>query len=137
MITVSQYFGLWLKHPDATAERKANASYLLSCCAKLQETAEADNVVFLDNPLTRSGVSGQTYGGFRPQECNIGAPHSAHKDGYAVDRYDPDGNIDEWCLANQLKLAECGIYIELPSATKGWSHWSVKKPASGNRVFTP
>jgi hypothetical protein len=137
MITLEQYFGPWGACDDITEERRANAAELLHACAALEYFALRDGVEFPDNPHTGSGVSGQTYGGFRPQNCTQGAPHSAHKDAIAVDRYDPDGKIDEWCMSNLMTLASCGIYIEHPDATPGWSHWSIKKPGSGNRVFRP
>ena len=123
--------------PDVTEERKANAVRLLSCVDGLERLALADGVAFPVNAVTHSGVSGSEYGGFRPQSCTIGAPHSAHKEALAVDRYDPDGAIDEWCLANLDKLEECGIYIESPDSTHGWSHWTVRAPGSGHRIFIP
>ena len=137
MITFNEYFGPWLDHPDATDERKANAVRLLSCCDSLERLAMADGVAFPVNAATDSGVSGSEYGGFRPQSCPIGAPHSAHKEALAVDRYDPLGEIDTWCLNNLDKLEQCGIYLEAPVSTKGWSHWTVRAPASGHQVFFP
>lgn len=34
-------------------------------------------------------------------------------------------------------LEQCGIFIENPNKTIGWSHWTVRAPGSGNRVFMP
>lgn len=137
MITLSQYFGPHWESPDATDERKANAERLLAMCEKLEFLALADGVEFPDNPATGSGVSGLTYGGFRPQDCPQGAPHSSHKEGLAVDRYDPAGAIDQWCLDHLDDLEACGIYIESPKHTPRWSHWQIRAPKSGNRVFIP
>ncbi len=137
MISLQQYFGKWWIHPDATEERKANAERLLAMVEKLEYLALADGVSFPDNPSTGSGVAGNTYGGFRPQDCLQGAPSSAHKQGLAVDRYDPSNAIDEWCLANLKDLEDCGIYIEAPRSTPHWSHWTIRAPHSGNRVFIP
>jgi len=137
MITLEQYFGRWINHPDATPERKANAAHLLSCVSNLEQFAVLDGVVFPENPCTECGVSGNTFGGFRPQGCPQGAPHSSHKEGMAVDRYDPKGAIDAWCMANIDKLEACGIYIEHPDSTKGWSHWTTRAPKSGHWVFLP
>ena len=137
MITIDQYFGTWTDCDDATEERKQNARLLLHACAALQFFAERDGVEFPDNPHTGCGVSGQTYGGFRPQECTQGAPHSSHKEGLAVDRYDPDGKIDAWCMSHLDLLESCGIYIEHPADTPRWSHWTTRRPGSGNRVFRP
>jgi hypothetical protein len=140
MITLSQYFGAYHDHPDATPERKANAEKLLLACANLEGIAKSDGVKFPDNPITKSGVSGEGNGGFRPQFCKTGAAHSSHKEGLAVDRYDYTGEIDKWCMLNSGdggKLEQCGIYIEHPSKTEHWSHWTIHPPASGHRVYYP
>jgi hypothetical protein len=140
MITLDHYFGPWKDHKDATEERRQNAILLLHACAALQYFAERDGVEFLDNPHTGNNVSGKTYGGFRPQDCPQGAPASSHKQGQGVDRYDPEGLIDAWCMNNSEVgglLETCGIYIEHPEATPGWSHWTTRRPRSGNRVFRP
>ncbi len=140
MITLDHYFGPWKDHKDATEERRQNAILLLHACAALQYFAERDGVEFLDNPHTGNNVSGKTYGGFRPQDCPQGAPSSSHKQGQGVDRYDPEGLIDAWCMNNSEVgglLETCGIYIENPDATPGWSHWTTRRPRSGNRVFRP
>lgn len=137
MITFDQYFSDWIAHPDATEERQANAIRLLSAVSSLERLAITDGVEFTDNPVTGSGISGEKYGGFRYQACPQGALHSSHKEALAVDRYDPTGDIDKWCLMNLDKLEQCGIYIEAPASTHGWSHWTVRAPASGHRVFIP
>jgi hypothetical protein len=137
VITLPEYFGPWRDHPDATVERVSNALRLLTAVSALESFAVMDGVEFPTNPATDSGVSGQQYGGFRPQDCTEGAMHSSHKEGLAVDRYDPTNAIDNWCMANLDKLEQCGIYIEAPEATWHWSHWTIKPPGSGHRVFIP
>ena len=140
MITVEEYFGPWKDHPDATEERRQNAILLLHACSALEYFARRDGIEFPDNPHTGSGVSGKTYGGFRPQDCPQGAPQSSHKEGLAVDRYDPEDLIDKWCMAHSEVgglVESCGIYIEAPSKTDGWSHWTTRRPKSGKRVFYP
>lgn len=137
MITLAQYAGEWIGHPDFTAVRRANAELLLEACAKLEERMVAAGVVFPINPATNSNVSGKRYGGFRPQSCTIGAWRSKHKDGLAVDRWDPNGKIDAWCMAHLDVLTECGIWIEHPEKTDTWSHWQCVPPKSGRRVFYP
>ena len=99
-----------------------------------------DGVEFLVNPKTKSQVSGETNGGFRPQDCPIGAPLSAHKNCQAVDIFDPVGKIDDWL--NNSKVAreaikELDMYFEDKSATVGWSHWQTRKTNSGRRFFLP
>lgn len=137
MITLEQYVGPHWASKDWTPERQDNAGRLLEACINLESLATADGVNFPINPKTKSGVSGETLGGFRPQSCTIGAPKSSHKEGLAVDRYDPHGDIDSWCMENQDKLESCGVYIEHPSATVGWSHWQIRPTASGHHVFYP
>jgi hypothetical protein len=137
MITIDQYVGTYANSPDWNDTRIANATNLLAVIALLEQDMTTCGVVFPDNPATTSGVSGETNGGFRPQDCPIGAPDSAHKTGQAVDRYDPDGLIDAHLMANQDKLVKYGIYIEHPDSTPGWSHWSTRAPGSGHHVFYP
>mgnify|MGYP000092967363 FL=1 len=137
MITLNQYAGIWRTSQDWTPEREQNATKLLAACCALEVEMANGGVRFPDNPTTHSGVSGQTYGGFRPQACPIGAEKSNHKQGLAVDRYDPGDLIDAWCMAHQDRLAFHGIWIEHPDATLGWSHWQSVSPRSGNRVFRP
>ncbi|EJL77370.1 hypothetical protein PMI15_04692 [Polaromonas sp. CF318] len=137
MITLNQYVGPHRNSPDWTPTREQNATKLLAACAALEVEMSDAGVAFPDNPATGSGVSGQTFGGFRPQDCPQGAANSSHKQGQAVDRYDPDGEIDAWLMANQDRLVFHGLYIEHPSATPRWSHWTTRAPGSGNRVFYP
>ena len=113
MITLDEYVGPWASSPDWTEERRANAhALLLPATWALEKIMREAGIVFRDNPTTGSGISGLRYGGFRPQDSAIGAAHSNHKEGLAVDRYDPSGEIDAWCMSNQDELARCGIWIE-------------------------
>lgn len=139
MISKKEYTGVHAKSKDLTPVVLANIDKLITACNKLEAAAVADGVEFKTNPATKSNISGQTYGGFRPQNCPQGAANSAHKTGEAVDRYDPDGAIDVWLMLpkNKKLLEELGMYFEHPSATVGWSHWSIRKPKSGNRFFYP
>jgi hypothetical protein len=137
VITLSEYVGPHRNSPDWTPARQQNATKLLAACLSLELEMAKDGVAFPINPATKSGVSGQTFGGFRPQNCPQGAPNSSHKEGMAVDRYDPHGEIDVWLMAHQNRLTANGLYIEHPSATNGWSHWTTRAPGSGNRVFYP
>ena len=95
MITGKQYFGPWLFHEDATPQRMINAGKLLERVNGLMEELELMGVKFPINPATASEVSGKTYGGFRPQNCPQGAPNSSHKEGLAVDIYDPKNEKKE------------------------------------------
>lgn len=79
--------------------------------------------------------------GFRPPEINAKTPgaalHSKHMTCQAVDLADPDGLLDDWCMDNLDKLELCELWLEHPSATKGWTHWQIVPPRSGKRVFYP
>lgn len=81
--------------------------------------------------------------GWRPPAVNAAtkgaAVRSKHMACQAIDVHDPDGLIDNWLMTPQGQdaLAKVGLWMEHPSATKGWSHWQTVPPASGNRVFYP
>lgn len=135
MITIDQYFGKW-KH-KATQEHLANAAILIDRCNALILAMEDEGVNFQINPLTDSNVGGESYGGFRPQECPIGAPKSAHKQGMAVDLYDPLNEIDKWLVAHPKVLEKVDLWFEHPDATPHWSHWSIRPPLSGRKFFMP
>jgi hypothetical protein len=95
----------------------------------------------LSLPLHANGT--HVASGWRPPEVNAAtpgaAPNSLHMTGRAIDIYDPDGDLDEWLIteAGQRTLAEIGLWMEHPAATKGWSHLQTVPPRSGRRVFYP
>ena len=135
MISLSDYFGPWIDHPDATPERKEAARAMLYKVNLFLVEAEANGVEISTNPHTETCISGQTYGGFRPQNCPQGAPHSSHKEARAVDVYDPFGDLDRWITDAWLEAA--GLYREAPDSTHGWAHLTDKAPPSGHRTFNP
>lgn len=115
---------------------ESNALTLLACVNKLLESCP----ISLDlHPVNKTHVSS----GWRPPTVNANTPNAAvnskHMTGQAVDIYDPDGDLDSWLMSSdgQRKLVELGLWMEHPSATKGWSHLQSIKPRSGNRVFFP
>ena len=134
-LSLLDYFGNWFDHEDATEERKAAASELLDRVNALLVEAEAHGVDLKINPRTHSYVSGETYGGFRPQDCPQGAPNSSHKLARAVDIYDPDNTLDAY--VTDAILTAHGLYRESPTATNRWCHLSDKAPGSGRRTFQP
>jgi len=140
MISMQDYLGPWAKSKDLTPARRANAARLLTAVNTLLMGAMQEKIPLPINPKTKSQISGETYGGFRPQDCPQGSPNSAHKEGLAVDIYDPSGAIDAWLQnspAAQKKYEELGLYFEHPSKTSGWSHWGLRRPPSGKRFFYP
>ena len=132
-----QYFGKWLKSKDVTIEIIDNAKRLCAAVNRLISVMELTGFEFKINPITGTIVGGETLGGFRPQDCPIGAPLSAHKQGLAVDLFDPDNKIDSWLIGHQKLLKDYGLYFEHPTATPRWSHWSIRKPRSGRLFFYP
>ena len=137
MITPTQYFGPHATCADRTPQIDANATLLLGRVNGLMAEMQASGVSFAVNPATACQISGTTYGGFRPMACTQGATNSAHKQGQAVDLYDPKGQIDAWLQLHPEALAHHDLYIEHPDCTNGWSHWGTRRPGSGNRIFWP
>ena len=135
MITLDQYFGPWRHHADVTPERLANAERLLVQVNAILAWAYGSGCDLPVNPATHSLVSGQTYGGFRPQDCPQGAPHSSHKEALAVDVYDPHNALDG--LIDDQMLTAYGLYREHPDDTPHWCHLTIKAPGSGRRTFKP
>ncbi len=136
-MNIAQYFGKWRFSRDSTDDRIANAELLCDSVNRLIEHMESNGVQFQTNPHTRTNISGESFGGFRPQSCAIGAPNSAHKEGMAVDIYDPDNKIDDWLISHADSLEPFGLWFEHPDSTPYWSHWSTRKPKSGKRFFKP
>lgn len=135
MISIGDYFGPHIGSQDATEDRMANAEVLLEKVNALLQAAEHNGVELDMNPKTQTLVSGTQFGGFRPQNCPQGAPHSSHKEGMAVDVYDPSGALDRW--VSDLILEKHGLYREHPADTNGWCHLTTRAPASGRRTFHP
>lgn len=79
--------------------------------------------------------------GFRSPEKNKSIPnaaaHSEHMQGNAVDIYDPDGLLDDWCMEQSEtdgELGRIGLWLEHPSSTKGWCHLQTVQFRSWNRA---
>ena len=123
-------------YPNAlTPEIVRNATHLLRKVNGLIAIMHEVNIDI--HPVTRSPISS----GWRPQEVNAATPNAAtrskHMTGDAVDLFDPDGEIDGWCMDHLDVLSEIGLWMEHPSATKGWSHLQQIPPRSGRRIFYP
>jgi len=131
MITKEQYFGKFT-HTD---EKKKSALIMLDRVNRLLHFMQSKGVKTEINPATGCEISGQTYGGFRPQDCPQGAPLSSHKQGMAVDIYDPKNEIDA-AITDAILLGH-DLYREAPEATHHWAHLSTRSPASGHRTFKP
>ena len=121
-ISVADYFGKYADHKDATPDVKANADHLLCQVNLLLEAMIADGCTPLWNPHTSNLVSGSGNGGFRPQDCPIGAPKSKHKTGHGVDIYDPYRELAKWCYAHPDGLQTLGLSMENARWTPSWLH---------------
>jgi len=146
MITVEDYFGTRINHPEATEPMKASARVLLAAVNALLAFAAAEGGYARPiNPNTKTAVSGWSGdGGFRLADSVTGSPTSAHKRAPAIDIYDPDNQLDDWISkhdvdggADNVVLRQFGLYREHPSATKGWCHLQTNRTRSGRRSFYP
>lgn len=91
--------------------------------------------------LSEFGEARGVNSGWRPPLVNAAIPRasktSLHMTGQAIDIADFDGRLDDWCLRHLDILARIGLWLESPTATKGWCHVQTIGPRSGNRVFLP
>jgi hypothetical protein len=136
-VTEYDYFGPWVDHQDATETVKYSANIFLARVNALLDIAYMDGVDFKLNHATKSYVSGQTLGGFRPQDAKQGASKSSHKEGRGIDIYDPNEDLDHWCATHAQDLRDIGLYAEVSTATPGWCHLTDRMPASGKTFFQP
>ena len=135
MIDTDDYFAGYRGHAGITTPMMDNAALLLTRVRALLEWAVTEGWVPTINQVTGTMVSGQTDGGWRPQECATGAPNSAHKQARAVDVADADGTLDG--LITDDALEDFGLYREAPESTRHWCHLTDRSPASGRRTFNP
>ena len=139
MITLQTYLrGYEQLYPsEFTPEVFQNATTTIDRVNLLIKTMQEDGVVIENHPKHGNPVSS----GWRPAAVNANvkgaAPRSKHMTAQACDLYDPEGEIDEWCFSHPEVLAAIGLWLEHPSATKGWCHLQVVPPRSGNRFFYP
>lgn len=119
---------------DLTAEQQANIQELLTKINKIRTA--------WGKPMTVTS-------GFRSKEDHIriykakGIDESKipwgswHLKGGAVDISDPKQELQAWCLANENKLAEIGLWCESFNYTNNWAHFQIQPPKSGKRFFNP
>lgn len=137
IITMADYAGIYLHHPDFTQEVKDKAIILLHKVNVLTAIAEQHGVESHVNPVTKTYISGTHDGGFRPKNCKTGALLSRHKTGEGLDKYDPKNEFDIWLVNNEPLLRGLGLWFEVSYKTNGWCHCQSVAPASGNRFFVP
>lgn len=139
MLHTKDYFmGRDVAYPDAlTPEIAAHAEETTRRINILLEVMAKDGIVVEINHRTGS----QLNSGWRPPAVNAAtagaALRSKHLRGQAADIFDPEGIIDDWCMNHLMVLEEIGLWLEHPSATKGWCHVQTEPPRSQKRVFYP
>lgn len=62
---------------------------------------------------------------------------SMHLTGGAVDIFDPNKELQQWCKANEDQLVKAQLWMEDFSATPNWAHFQITPPKSGKRWFMP
>lgn len=135
MITLSDYIGVWADNPDWTKIVSDNALELLKRVNALLTDYQIGGGKLRINPKTKTHVSGETGGGFRPLNYPVGASKSSHKVGMAVDIYDYDDNLKKWLMRHQDMLIKHDLYLENPQFTDSWVHLQTRK--TRNRLFNP
>jgi hypothetical protein len=132
MITLDDYFMGRDKHYTVTHDLAGNAQVTVDRANSLL------TYYYADHP---NAVKPRVSSGWRPPAVNAVTPGAAKKSKHmtceAIDLDDDDGLLDDWCMSNLQKFARIGLWLEHPSATKGWSHWQIVPPKSGKRVFWP
>lgn len=120
-----------------TLNMRDNAAQILQRANALIAIAHVDGVELHPRPHQASYVTS----GWRPRQVNERTPgaalHSLHMSCEAIDLHDPYGELDEWCMDHLSHLEKIGLWLEHPSATKGWCHVQTRGPKSGRRVFYP
>lgn len=129
-ITLDMYFGSFAATSQPSAETKENAITLLSRVNAL--------LAVIDLP---EAITPKVNSGWRPAWYNAtvanAAPKSKHISGQAIDVSDPEGALDDLLMESNSLLIDHGLWLEHPSATKGWAHLQCVPPRSGRRVFYP
>lgn len=136
-ITLTQYLGPYVNHPDATATIQTNGLQLLDAVNAVHGLAAQDGCKLPINPSTGSRIGGIGNGGFRPQESKVGASNSTHKLGQGVDTFDPEREFASWCLAHLDVLQAHGLHMEDARWTPTWVHLQSVPPRSGRTVYVP
>lgn len=130
------YVGVWAGHKDWTPECQRNALILLDKVnALLMDYVASTGNDLSINPKTKTYISGETGGGFRPQDYPVGASKSTHKLGMGIDIYDRNDKLKNWIVRHQDVLLKHDLYAENPQFTDSWLHLQTRK--TRNRIFNP
>lgn len=126
-ISLSDYLGI---HDNPPIDVVENAEQLLARVNALLEELPYDEA---HEPRINSGWRPAAYN----KTVRGAAPNSKHITGQAVDIADPDGVIDAHLHTHFDLLIKHRLWMEHPSATKGWCHLQSVPPRSGNLCFYP
>lgn len=128
MITLQQYY------------KGRDAIYGGLLTIELQNNA-IETVDRVNQLLTAFSEDREVASGWRPPAVNSNTPGAAKKSKHmtcqACDLEDAEGDLDEWCMEHLNVLEKIGLWMEHPTATKGWCHVQTLPPKSGKRVFYP
>lgn len=141
MLTLQQYWnGYDKRYPNELTTRiNAEAAETVRVLNQLAVALQKAGIRLEVSPKTGSILTS----GWRPEQVNSTTPGAAvrslHILALAADLYDPEGELDEFLLSDkgQAILVSLDLWLEHPSATKGWCHVQRKPPRSGRRVFYP
>lgn len=130
VITLAEYFG----DKAHTDEHAVNAVELLRRVGTLLDKYGRMPPF---NPKRGDQISGNRGGdgGFRLPDSQTGVAKSSHKEGKAVDIYDPGNDLDSWITDSILTSVD--LYREHPDSTAQWVHLTTRPPGSGKRTFFP
>ena len=136
-LNITQYLMGRDKSYILAPEYYANAEQTVYRVNKLFELLAAYNIEVEFSPITKTPITS----GWRPAQLNAGTPGAAPKSNHitcqACDIYDPDGLIDDLLSGIPNLLEGLQLWLEHPSATKGWCHVQTIPPKSGKRIFYP
>lgn len=141
MLTIKEYITSGGKYPGFWEDFIVNPN-------KDQLAKNAAKIVALASEIcSLAGVKPVVTSGWRPESHNKkigGSLKSKHIWCNAIDLWDPDKSLGEWCVANVEALVERGLYMESlivthksQEKTGRWCHLQSEAPGSGNRIFMP
>ena len=136
-ITLDDYVNHWRIKYGYLAPKVLDSEFTADMLGDAKITISLVNAA-----VAASGLRGKCLSsGWRPKEVNRCIPGSAIFSNHclcrAADVSDADGELAKWCLANVSMLAKLRLWIENPARTRGWVHFQIVPPKSGNRIFNP
>jgi len=114
----------------------------------IKELLKRVNALLWEYMKTNGSYKPVITSGLRPVPYEISkgrSGRSSHTEGRAIDLWDPDCALGEWCCANEWEmLKKFDLYCEARSVThksdnpkKRWFHLTTRPPHSKRREFLP